>query len=149
MDVIQELWRKHWKLLLALSIAAMLIAACSGKNDKEIVKERALKYWTLKSQKKVRDMYEFESPHFRDMVSSEQYVKYYTLITEYGQPDIVNVAIDDEGKTADVKIKIIAGINPPGFKNTFRHPLTVTDQWVKGSDGIWYHVPAKSMKVRK
>ncbi len=144
------LFRQRRGLLCLLLIFTAMMAAvsgCSKPDEKAVLKERVTAYWQAKISGDLSRMYDLEYPLLKKETSRDKYLEQKKkMIVQYQNPVIQSINLDKSGDSADVKIKVVAGVKPLKAKNTFKAPVVITDHWVKAEDGKWYHVPKNIMK---
>ena len=130
-------------------VLLIALGSCSRVDDEQALRSRVQEYWHMRCKGQVSDLYRYEYPLFKKEITQSEYEKYYKLIVQYENATVGQISIDPSGDAADVKINVVAGIKPPGSRKVFKHPVEITERWVKGPDGVWYHVPKKILKRRK
>lgn len=141
--------------VLCLVLAFTVIAAFTGcskqkqktvQDEKAALKGRVTAYWQAKASGDLSKAYDMEYPLLKKEVSRDDYLKNKKMLVKYQDIAIQEVELDKGGNAADIKIKVVARVKPPGAKNTFKAPVVITDHWVKAEDGKWYHVPKNIIK---
>ena len=137
---------KWFKGLFLFAFISTLLVACSNDGGEAELRKRVDLYWKYRSNAQTDLMYDMEYPVLKNRMDKNTYIKRYAPVVKYREPVIESVQIDEDGKAADVRIKVIAGVRPQGAKNTFERPFSIDDRWVKADDSMWYHVPKSGLK---
>jgi len=137
---------KWFKGLFLFVFISTLLVACSNDGGEAELRKRVDLYWKYRSNAQTDLMYDMEYPVLKNRMDKNTYIKRYAPVVKYREPVIESVQIDEDGKAADVRIKVIAGVRPQGAKNTFERPFSIDDRWVKADDSMWYHVPKSGLK---
>jgi len=128
-------------LLLVLSIAILLLAACAAAVPTErVIEERAMARWNALLSDDLAGAYEYLSPGYRSSVSSLQYQRA-LLLKRVRWNDAQYIESDCIETTCKVKISLSYTVfgAVPGLKS-FDGTQRIEESWLLVA-GKWYLVP--------
>jgi len=145
------MWRKNLKkggqkgkeeiVIILLFLLALCITECSPKrqivreDEETVLRRRVQEYWSYKIKGEWEKSYLYESPEFRERVSSAAYINQNRRsIVRWEGFDILEIWIS--GKEGHVKVdRKYRYITPQTQKGAFEK--VVEERWIK-KDGQWY-----------
>ena len=133
--------RRNINWILCILIAgAILFSSCTGMEVKKeyTLEELVEHYWTERIHLNLKEIYQYESPEFREKNDFNQFTKMFGTMSNIEAVSVDGIEMESDKKaTAKITYTYTLNLPIPGVYSK-KKTRTISDDWVN-IDGAWYH----------
>ena len=135
--------KRHIFATLGGATLALLVSACATvapSTPEDIVRQRAEARWTALTKQDFPKAYEYMTPSYRAVVSSEQFRGQYGVSGQWTNAIIHSVSC--EAESCEVSVRVTTKVNVPQMAGRIPEITTyMSEKWVR-EDGQWWRYEA-------